>query len=333
MEAVKPPANEPQGSITGGDSHREFDRWTSAYSSSTASADDPASRFISALEQKPAAIEVEESIDADKAAEKPDPAATWVTPPPDEISTPAFSTWSYQASDPVDASVSSNDSGWKAPSSWGNQTEIPVNAEPTVPAAAIDTPTDTPVEAEPAVPEAAIDAPVDRDEIPAWGEESTDSAIADAELADEEDEDIDLTEATAPDAAGFHDGGSTEVDYLSGDENIDVSGLDTPSLAPQDARDRAISLVDELRRMVRLMPGGGMQDTGAAAMALTEASLKVSDFGDVREAIAELQEDPRDIQALTNLARVADKIELLLDEHASLAASIETALTELSGQD
>jgi hypothetical protein len=121
------------------------------------------------------------------------------------------------------------------------------------------------------------------------------------------------------------------VDYLSGDENIDVSGNETHVLAPEDARARAISLVDELRRMVRLMPGSGPQDTGAAAMALTEASLKVNDFSDVREAITELQDDPRDIQALSNLARMADKIELLLDEHQSLAETIETAITELSG--
>ena len=122
------------------------------------------------------------------------------------------------------------------------------------------------------------------------------------------------------------------MDYLSGDENIDVSGPDTPVFSPEDARTRAIALVDELRRMLRLMPGGGVQDAGAAAMALTEASLKVSDFADLREAIVELQEDPRDIQALSNLARMADKIELLLDEHQSLAAVIETALQELSGQ-
>jgi hypothetical protein len=66
-------------------------------------------------------------------------------------------------------------------------------------------------------------------------------------------------------------------------------------------------------------------------MALTEASLNVTDFSDVREAITELQDDPRDIQALSNLARMADKIELLLSEHESLAAAIETAIQEMSG--
>ncbi len=326
LDAVKPASPEPPTTISGGSSQREYDRWTSAYGTPEEPADDPASRFISALEQKPAPASTEPSIDTEDAEEAEDtsnPAATWVTPPPDAFKPTTTSSWSYQASesDPAASaeesgeSSNSDDSGWRAPASWGHVTDTARDEEPEATGAA------------------GIEM-ADRDEIPAWGETSAEADAADEMDADDltiaEDEDSGDT-ASAPDAAGFRDGGTYEVDYLSGDENIDVSGNESQALAPEDARARAISLVDELRRMVRLMPGSGPQYTGAAAMALTEASLNVNDFSDVREAITELQDDPRDIQALSNLARMADKIELLLDEHQSLAKTIETAISELSG--
>ena len=318
LDAVKPAAKEASASITGGDSQREYDRWTNAYSNDSAPADDPASRFISALEQTSAPNEAkakDEPDESEASMAEPSPAATWITPPPDALTTPTPSTWSYQGTDSAEPSETTDDSGWRAPSSWGTVGKPSGEEEPQATGAA-----------------GIEDA--NRDEIPAWGETSAEAdAIDESEFEDlGVEEEIGDEDVIAPDAAGFHDGGAHEVDYLSGDENIDVSGADTTTLAPEDARARAISLVDELRRMVRLMPGGGQQDAGAAAMALTEASLKVSDFADVREAITELQDDPRDIQALSNLARMADKIELLLDEHQSLTAAIETALAELSGQ-
>lgn len=222
---------------------------------------------------------------------------------------------------------------WRAPSTW-NQAETPAEpaadpidaSEPSV-TDHIETSeavTTEPVEITPAEPEPVADTPASGARGgQAWkpSEDKRSPGIID-------DDDSDFEEET--DAAGFHDG-RNEVDYLSGDENIASSGTEPAKLEPNDARVRAIELVDELRRMVRMMPGGGEQDRGAAAMALTEASLSIGDFGDVREVITELQEDPRDIQALSNLARKADKIELLLDEHASLAAAIESALKDMNG--
>lgn len=315
LETVKSTASEPAASITDGDSQREFDRWTNAYSNATTATDDPASRFISALEQTPTPVKADTPGKPDEIQQSEthfDPASTWVTPPPDAFTAPSPTGWNDQASVSVNDTVA--DAGWRTPSSWGSVSEAASATE------------------EPAATGAAGIESASREEIPAWGETSAEADAADEVEIDAEAEAGILEEEIVPDAAGFHDGGTAEVDYLSGDENIDVSGPDTPVFSPEDARTRAIALVDELRRMLRLMPGGGVQDAGAAAMALTEASLKVSDFADLREAIVELQEDPRDIQALSNLARMADKIELLLDEHQSLAAVIETALQELSGQ-
>lgn len=133
------------------------------------------------------------------------------------------------------------------------------------------------------------------------------------------------------DTAGFSDDGDDEVDALSGDENIEVSGASTPLLAPDDARTKAIALADELRRTIRMMSAGGESDSGAAVAALTDASLKVGDFSDVRGVLADVKNDPRDIQALSNLAGKVERIELLLDDHASLADAIERAITKLNG--
>lgn len=133
------------------------------------------------------------------------------------------------------------------------------------------------------------------------------------------------------DAAGFSDDGDDEIDYLSGDENIKVSGKETPVLPPDDARDRAIELADELRRMLRMMSAGGIHDHGAAAMALMEASLNVGDFSDLRGALVDVKNDPRDIRALGNLAAKADRIEALMDSHTVLADAIDTAIKELNG--
>ena len=315
LEAVKPAISEPATSITEGNSQREFDRWTSAYGSNASiPADDPASRFISALEQPPTPVRADTPDKPDEIQQSEthiDPASTWVTPPPDAFTPPTPSGWNDVASAPV--TNTSATSGWRTPSSWGSVSE-----------------TDS-ADEEPAATGATGIESADRDEIPAWGETSAEADADDEVEIDAETEASTSEEEVVPDVAGFHDGGTTEVDYLSGDENIEVSGPETPVIEPEEARVRAIALVDEVRRMLRLMPGGGVQDAGAAAMALTEASLQVSDFADLREAIVELQEDPRDIEALSNLARMADKIELLLDEHQSLANAIETALQELSG--
>ena len=307
LEPVQPADPWKPQSLSGSDNQREYDRWTSAYSSTPDQGNDPASRFISALEDQDTPATSESATDVDEETDTVDPTSTWVTPPP-----AATSTWSFQGNtaessepqpEPQATSDSNDAEDWKAPATWGQ-----VEPEPAVES---EVAPEQPVESE-----AAPDQP-DSPQPPAPGEIDIES--------DFEDE-IDAE----TDAAGFRDGGVDEVDYLSGDENIEVSGQELPVLEPNDARTRAIELVDELRRMVRMMPAGIERDPGAAAMALTEASLNVSDFADVREVLSELQDDPRDIQALSNLARKADKIELLLDEHASLVAAVESALREIT---
>lgn len=115
------------------------------------------------------------------------------------------------------------------------------------------------------------------------------------------------------------------------DEKLDSIEDADDSLSPSDARDKAIALADELRRTIRMMGSGGESDHGAAVMALTEASLYVGDFSDVRGALADVKNDPRDIEALGNLAGKVARIDALLDEHKSLANAVETAIRELNG--
>lgn len=254
---------------------RSTNQWTSAYGDSNAgqsgSTDDPASRFISALdaEVKPVEETKEASID--------DPISTWETSAP-AFTPPPPSNWSYGArsDEPIDADIveesdteddQPGESVWEAPATW---TSV----------------------------------------------ESTDDSADDDEIID---------------VAGFTDDGDDEVDYLSGDENIEVSGNVAASLPPDEARDKAIALADELRRTIRMMSSGGESDHGAAIMALTEASLGVGDFSDVRGVLVDVKNDPRDIQALGSLAGKIERLETLLDEHSSLAHAIEEAIKELNG--
>lgn len=268
LNAVQPPAEVPESPSISETRQRSANTWSSAYGegsasgSASASSGDPASRFISALDNDVQPVEEAED----------EPASTW------ESSAPAFtppppSNWSYNAGDKPTASSESDDSGdedttWQAPATWG----------------AVQTTEEPPIE-----------------------------------------------ESEVVDSAGFTDDGDDEVDSLSGDENLEVSGKSTPELAPDEARDKAIALADELRRTIRMMSGGGESDHGAAVMALTEASLYIGDFSDVRGVLADVKNDPRDIQSLGDLAGKVDRIEALLDEHKSLAEAIETAIRELNG--
>lgn len=159
------------------------------------------------------------------------------------------------------------------------------------------------------------------------------------------------------DNAGFTEGGSDEVDYLSGDENIEVSGPETPllvedvtsespetpmllnphpvvvaetDLSPDDARSKAIALVDELRSVIRQM-SGAPADTGNAAMTLTEATLNIDAFDDVREVLAAVAENPRDISALSDLAGKVDRLQEMQANRDELVDTIERALSDLTG--
>lgn len=225
--------------------------WSTAYGKPETPGDDPASRFISALDTD--VTPVEDAVDT-----KPPADSSWETPAP-VFTPPPPSNWSYsseaEGSSEVDSENSiATGSTWIASSSWGA-----------------------------------------------------------AEISGEDDVNDDVEAERADDQA-------TELAEQQG-----------PSMPPDELRDKAIELADELRKTVRLLSGGGEHDHGAAVMALTEASLNVGDFSDVRGVLAEVRNDPRDIETLTNLAGKIDRIEALLDEHKALADAIETAIKELNG--
>ena len=252
MESVQGEDTQPQSQSW----QTAADSWSGSYGSSSTSTDDPASRFISALDGE---VEPVKNQPAPTDAESEAGAPVFTPPPPSNWSySPEFSGWTDTESD----SDESKEVTWETPPTWPGS-DVPGNS--------------------------------------------------------------------AVDAAGFTDDGDDEVDYLSGDENIEVSNTAPATLSPEDARDKAIALADELRRTIRMMASGGESDHGAAVMALTEASLSVGDFSDVRGVLAEVRNDPRDIETLTNLAGRIDRIEALLDEHKSLADAIETAIKELNG--
>ena len=294
LNAVDPAANSEEAPSIRGGNQRSAASWGSAYSggsSASGAGNDPASRFISALDG-----------DVKPTPESPTAEATstddsWGKP---AFTPPTPSNWSYSGgvseSDTSEkATANDTDSAWSVPSTW------------TTPA---DTSTESNVDEDDAIDAAFSEEIAEAEEVP------TNTAPVSTQETD---------------SAGFTDDGDDEVDYLSGDENIEVAGPETPALAPNDARTRAIELVDELRRMVRMMGSGTESDPGAAAMALTEAVLNVGDYDDVRSVLADIQEDPRDIHALSNLAKKADKIEALLAEHQSLVDAIETATRDLTG--
>ncbi len=307
LEAVKPPTPPQSTRLAGNNEEREYNRWTSAYASKPAPALDPASRFISALEQDAPPATPEPPAD-DSAGDSPSPAATWVTTPPEAFGTGRPATWNFQAS-------SSDDDTWKAPATWNTVGPAPEETE-------VERTNDPSVVLDPILPSSGpgdtTGQESDIEALPDVAEDTDAATVADVQPAA-------LEEAAAQESA---DNGAT----ATGERAPDPAGTSADQeLNPADARARAISMIDELRQMIRMMPGGNPPDMGAAAMALTEASLNVNNFDDVRVAITELQDDPRDIQALSNVARLADKIELLLKEHQSLVEAIETALEEMSG--
>lgn len=305
LDAVQPPTESDDSTTISKNWQRSADSWGSAYAAepatptSAASSDDPASRFISALDEE---VQPAPESGAETGAESnPEPASTW------EASAPAFtppppSNWSYSSSEEPDAQEEADedkdkDAAWEAPSTW-NQSSSGES-------------------------ESQIEANAD-DGNSTWSAPATWGAVTTTDEPASED-------AADVDSAGFTDGGDEEVDYLSGDENIELAEEPTPELAPDEARGKAIALADELRRTIRMMGSGGESDHGAAVMALTEASLQIGDFSDLRGVLVDVKNDPRDIQTLGSLAGKADRIDALLDEHKALADAIEEAIKELNG--
>ncbi len=254
LESVQQPKDADQDSSISQIRQQTEHAWSAAYGSSTGStpSDDPASRFISALDKDVQEVETTESDEPSTQ----DATTSWDSTPP-VFTPPPPSNWSYSLDTGPDAALETNEhSGWSPPSTW-----------------------------------------------------------ADVQATDEPD---------AVDSAGFTDGGIDEVEAPGGDEPVQ-------DLPPDEARDHALKLADELRRTIRMIGSTGESDHGAAAMALTEVSLHFGDYNDVRGVLANVKNDPRDIEALGDLASKVDRIEELLDEHKSLVDAIETAIKELIG--
>ncbi|MCO5228811.1 MAG: zinc ribbon domain-containing protein [Thermomicrobiales bacterium] len=109
--------------------------------------------------------------------------------------------------------------------------------------------------------------------------------------------------------------------------STEVPAAASLALTPDDPRHRVLELLTELQGLV---PKIAIADEGTAAMTLTEASLKTADYSDVREVISQVKENPRDIQALSELSGKVERIEALLEEHATLIDAIESALRNLN---
>jgi hypothetical protein len=142
---------------------------------------------------------------------------------------------------------------------------------------------------------------------------------------------------SATDAAGFSGGAAREVDYLSGDESSAMDGpgfgIATSTPADQtDVRERATTLVDELRGLIWKIgeaESNGEGDTRDALHGLTAARGKAADFSDLESVIAAVRESPKDVDALRELGKQAQRLESLLDSHASLIGAVDDAIRKL----
>ncbi len=156
-------------------------------------------------------------------------------------------------------------------------------------------------------------------------------AVESATIADEAES------TSTTDNAGFTEGGANEVDYLSGDENIDVGGPDSGIAAGRpsdqsDARQRATTLVEELRELIWKIGEQAPASTGDTTdirNALSTARGHVSDFSDLEGVISAVRESPRDIDALRELGSQAPRLEELLESHSRLTAALDDAIRQL----
>lgn len=102
---------------------------------------------------------------------------------------------------------------------------------------------------------------------------------------------------------------------------------DTPD---SDARQHASALLDEVRRLVWKI---GLTDTSVSASKNTIQNMshvrgETSDFADLEPTISAVQENPRDIDALRDLGRKADRLHDLLESHRRLIATLEDAISD-----
>ncbi len=156
-------------------------------------------------------------------------------------------------------------------------------------------------------------------------------AVESATIADESES------TSATDSAGFTEGGADEVDYLSGDENIAVGGPDSGIAAGRpsdqsDARQRATTLVEELRELIWKIGEQSPATTGDTTdirNALNAARGHISDFSDLEGVITAVRENPRDIDALRELGNQAPRLEELLESHSRLTTALDDAIHNL----
>jgi hypothetical protein len=142
----------------------------------------------------------------------------------------------------------------------------------------------------------------------------------------------------APDAIGLSEAGESGI---TGDERVSAADWDSaiavdPS-APdsgeeQDPRERATTLLDELRALVWKIgeeEPAGDNDIITIANNLRSVRGETADFSDLREVIGAVRENPRDIDALRDLGLQADRLQALLDSHASLTSALDEAIRTL----
>lgn len=81
---------------------------------------------------------------------------------------------------------------------------------------------------------------------------------------------------------------------------------------------RALDLLSELQTLVPTLPG--------TANSLSEAVIDAEDFGDLEEVLENIRDNPRDIQALGELAGKVDRISALLQSHTQMRQAINDTI-------
>lgn len=109
-----------------------------------------------------------------------------------------------------------------------------------------------------------------------------------------------------------------------------------PTPGALSAKDRAIQLVDELRKLLPEMSAdtGGGNDTQRAAIDVLTASKTVSEteaesFKSLRAAVATAQARPRDVDVMLDLVARAATIAAVIAAHDRYASAIDNALSIL----
>ncbi len=142
----------------------------------------------------------------------------------------------------------------------------------------------------------------------------------------------------APDAIGLSEAGESGI---TGDERVSAADWDSAiavdPAAPgtgeeQDPRERTTALLDELRVLVWKIgeeEPSGDNDIVTIANSLRSVRGATADFSDLREVVEAVRMNPRDIDALRDLSLQADRLQALLESHASLTSALDEAIRSL----